>query len=124
MKVLNAFKILSSNKPPFTNVINKFIIEFNEEFAYEIFNTSINDFLSDNLGIFADIRNLYDIDIHADKYELVVAGQYDNINGWEAELAPAIEPSEKTLFEYFGDDVYYLSFYLRPILSPQNLENQ
>lgn len=46
--------------------------------------------------------------------EIVEAGQYNNVNGWSPELAPALEPSDDiTLHQKYG--VYWknISFYLR-----------
>lgn len=119
MKITLDLKVLSSNKPPYSDNLEVITINIKQEQSiHEIKYNTITCFI-DRLFNMLSEYNL-NIDIHADKYELVVAGQYDNVNGWEPELAPALEPSEKTLLEYFGDDIYYLSFYLRPILSPQN----
>lgn len=122
MPIILEFKVLSSNRPPFINNAEVIIDETSDDCVDDFSNYSITDFLADKPFIFYKIKMNYGLNIK--NYELVVAGQYDNVNGWEPELAPALEPSEKTLLEYFGDDLNYLSFYLRPILSPQNLGNQ
>lgn len=122
MPIILEFKVLSSNRPPFINNSKAIRYGVIDEGMERFSNYSITEFLSDKHFIFFKIK--VNSGLNMDKYELVVAGQYDNINGWEPELAPALEPSEKTLLEYFGDDLNYLSFYLRPILSPQNSENQ
>ena len=118
MPIIMEFKVLSSNRPPFMNDPEVIIDETSDDCVDDFSNYSIADFLADKPFIFYKIKMNYGLNIK--NYELVVAGQYDNVNGWEPELAPALEPSEKTLLEYFGDDLNYLSFYLRPILFPQN----
>ncbi len=122
MPIILEFKVLSSNRPPFMSDPEVIIDETSDDCVDDFSNYSITEFLSDKTFIFYKIKINYGLNIK--NYELAVAGQYDNLNGWEPELAPALEPSEKTLLEYFGDDLNYLSFYLRPILSPQNLGNQ
>ena len=48
-------------------------------------------------------------------YEIVEAGQYDNINSPYPELAPAIISSEKSLKEVYNNFKEF-SFYLRPVI--------
>jgi nitric oxide synthase oxygenase domain/subunit len=51
------------------------------------------------------------------KIEIVEAGQYDNVNGRDAELAPALEPnSDTTLRQKYGDNIKHKAFYIRPKL--------
>lgn len=47
--------------------------------------------------------------------EIVKAGQFNNPNGRDPELAPALNNSDYTLYEYFQDDIYYgrIAFYIR-----------
>jgi len=47
--------------------------------------------------------------------EIVETGQCDNINGIDAEQAPALEPSDETLEERFGSRHILPSFYIRII---------
>lgn len=48
-------------------------------------------------------------------YEIVEAGQYDNINSPYPELAPAIISSQKSLKEVYNN-FREISFYLRPVI--------
>ena len=48
-----------------------------------------------------------------DNVEIVETGQYDNINGIDAEKAPALEHSDTTLEERFGCRNSLPSFYIR-----------
>jgi hypothetical protein len=51
------------------------------------------------------------------KIEIVEAGQFDNVNGHHAELAPALnENSDTTLREKYGDRIQRTAFYIRPKL--------
>lgn len=52
--------------------------------------------------------------------EVVEAGNPDNINGHDAELAPALIPSNDTLRQIYGDRHQYTAFYIRLIQSHQN----
>ena len=47
--------------------------------------------------------------------EIIETGQCDNINGTDAEQAPALEPSDETLEERFGSRHILPSFYIRII---------
>jgi len=47
--------------------------------------------------------------------EIIETGQCDNINGRDAEQAPALEPSDETLEERFGSRHILPSFYIRII---------
>jgi hypothetical protein len=53
--------------------------------------------------------------------EIVIAGQYDNINGRDAELAPAIQPSNTLLSEFYRNTLMNTSFYIRKISNNLNL---
>ncbi len=49
--------------------------------------------------------------------EIVEAGQFDNVNGRHAELAPALNKnSELTLREKYRDNIKNIAFYIRPKL--------
>jgi len=57
------------------------------------------------------------IDNNSYKIEIVEAGQFNNINGRDAELAPALDPNaEITLREKYGDRIERTVFYIRPKL--------
>lgn len=45
--------------------------------------------------------------------EIIEAGQYDNISGQHAELAPALIPSNDTLRQIYRNRFNYISFYIR-----------
>jgi hypothetical protein len=64
------------------------------------------------------------------KIEIVESGQFDNINGSDAELAPALESCETTLREKYGEKIKYVSFYIRqkldieiPEINSNNIHN-
>jgi hypothetical protein len=51
------------------------------------------------------------------KIAIVEAGQFDNVNGHDAELAPALNKnSDITLREKYGDNIKNIAFYIRPKL--------
>jgi len=51
------------------------------------------------------------------KIEIVETGQFDNANGRDAELAPALDPSSIiTLRAKYGDNIKNVAFYIRPKL--------
>lgn len=51
------------------------------------------------------------------KIEIVEAGQFDNVNGHNAELSPALNQNEEvTLREKYGDNLKHKAFYIRPKL--------
>ena len=45
--------------------------------------------------------------------EIVEAGQYDNVNGRDAELAPALQPSNVLLCEIYENTYKNIAFYIR-----------
>ena len=49
--------------------------------------------------------------------EIVEAGQYDNINGFNPELAPALQPSNVLLCEIYENIYKNITFYIRKIPS-------
>lgn len=71
----------------------------------------------------------FGIDRNSYKIEIVEAGQFNNVNGRDAELAPALDPNmEITLREKYGDNLKNKAFYIRPklfITIPENMtENE
>ena len=59
----------------------------------------------------------FGINCNSYKIEIVEAGQFDNINGRDAELAPALDPnSDTTLRQKYGDNIKHKAFYIRPKL--------
>lgn len=48
-----------------------------------------------------------------DNLYIIEAGQFNNINGRDAELAPAIEPSDIKIKDYFNKRLKTTSFYVR-----------
>ena len=74
---------------------------------------SIMDFIS-------DIKNRVRTDFYIEStedVEIVAAGNPDNINGHDAELAPPLEPSINTVREIYGNRhtniAFYIAFYIR-----------
>ena len=56
----------------------------------------------------------FSIDSNSYKIEIVEAGQFNNVNGRDAELAPALnETSNITLREKYGDNIKHKAFYIR-----------
>ena len=59
----------------------------------------------------------FGINSNSYKIEIVESGQFDNINGRHAELAPALDPnSDTTLRQKYGDNIKHKAFYIRPKL--------
>ena len=59
----------------------------------------------------------FGINCNSYKIEIVEAGQFDNVNGRDAELAPALNPNEEvTLRDKYGDNIKHKAFYIRPKL--------
>jgi hypothetical protein len=59
----------------------------------------------------------FGINSNSYKIEIVESGQFDNINGRDAELAPALDPnSDTTLRQKYGDNIKHKAFYIRPKL--------
>ena len=44
---------------------------------------------------------------------IVEAGQYNNVNGYDPELAPAIQPSDETLKERYNGKYQRVGFFIR-----------
>ena len=68
------------------------------------------NYVKDKIRVDFDIDNNYDI-------EIVKAGNPDNINGHDAELAPALEPSDTSIRENFNN-YKQIAFYIRKINRP------
>ena len=68
------------------------------------------NYVKDKIRVDFDIDNNYDI-------EIVKAGNPDNINGHDAELAPELEPSDTTIREEFNN-YKQIAFYIRKIIRP------
>jgi hypothetical protein len=59
----------------------------------------------------------FGINSNSYKIEIVETGQFDNVNGHNAELAPALDPnSDTTLRQKYGDNIKHKAFYIRPKL--------
>ena len=74
---------------------------------------SMNNFINyvkDKIRVDFNIDNNYDI-------EIVKAGNPDNINGHDSELAPALEPSDTSIREEFNN-YKQIAFYIRKIIRP------
>ena len=68
------------------------------------------NYVKDKIRVDFDIDNNYDI-------EIVKAGNPDNINGHDAELAPELEPSDTSIREKFNN-YKQIAFYIRKIIRP------
>ena len=70
----------------------------------------------------------FGIDRNSYKIEIVEAGQFNNANGRDAELAPALDPTSGiTLRSKYGDNIKNVAFYIRPKLFiniPENIHNE
>ena len=78
-------------------------------------NITISQFIDD---IKMRARGDFDLTDNED-IEIVIVGQYDNINGRDAELAPALQPSNTLLSEFYRNTLMNTSFYIRKI--PNNI---
>lgn len=73
-------------------------------------------------------RTDFNINLNYD-IEIVEAGQFNNVNGRDAEVAPELENSNMTIREKLGDRYKYTAFYIRPVicgrlrLEQPNIEN-
>jgi len=69
-------------------------------------NTTITDFIQD-----MKVKVRKDFHFNSNVYiEFVKCGQYNNVNGYEPELAPALENSSQKLYQVFDKDC---TFYIR-----------
>jgi len=69
------------------------------------------NYVKDKIRVDFNIDNNYDI-------EIVKAGNPDNINGHDAELAPALEATNYTILQTYGDSYKQTAFYIRKIDRP------
>jgi hypothetical protein len=69
------------------------------------------NYVKDKIRVDFNIDNNYDI-------EIVKAGNPDNINGHDAELAPALEATNFTILQTYGDNYKQIAFYIRKINRP------
>ena len=83
-------------------------------------NSKISEFIND-----IKTRARVDFNINNDEdVEIVEAGQFDNINGRNAEMAPALQPSEYTLKDLYEHNYKNTAFYIRPFIRHRlNLEH-
>jgi hypothetical protein len=73
------------------------------------------NYVKDKIRVDFDIDNNYDI-------EIVKAGNPDNINGHDAELAPALEATNYTILQTYGDNYKQTAFYIRKINRPLRID--
>lgn len=74
-------------------------------------NSTMTNFI---LNIKKRIRENFNISENFD-IEIIEAGQYHNANGRDAELAPALTPSDTTLIQKYRNTYKDISFYIRKI---------
>jgi hypothetical protein len=90
-----------------------FKIAYTEKTIYYRFspNISIKNFIET-----VRYKAKIDFQLNDDKnIEVIEAGQFENINGRDAELAPALIPYNETLREIYGNNYNNTAFYLRII---------
>ncbi len=86
------------------------MIDTTQTIYYDIeLNSTITSFI---LNIKNKVRENFNID-NNNAIDIVEAGQFDNINGRDAELAPALEPSNLTLLQKYENTYKQTSFYIR-----------
>ena len=72
--------------------------------------TEFINYVKDKIRVDFNIDNNCDI-------EIVESGQPNNVNGRDAEVASALEYSNTTIIEKYGDNYKYIAFYVRPVLT-------
>ena len=72
--------------------------------------TEFINYVKDKIRVDFNIYNNCDI-------EIVESGQPNNVNGRDAEVASALEYSNTTIIEKYGDNYKYIAFYVRPVLT-------
>ena len=86
------------------------MVDTSQTIYYDIdINSTIACFI---LNIKNKIRENFNIDNNY-AIDIVEAGQFNNINGRDAELAPALEPSNLTLLQKYENNYKQTSFYIR-----------
>lgn len=61
---------------------------------------------------FGFLERYNDADKCIKNLDIIEAGQFNNINGHDAELAPALEPSEILFKDYFNKRINHTAFYI------------
>jgi|LakMenE18May11ns_1017448.scaffolds.fasta_scaffold9258454_1 hypothetical protein len=89
-------------KLAYTNQTIYYNIDLNSTMTSFILNTKHR--IRENLNISEN----YDI-------EIIEAGQYNNVNGRDAELAPALTLTDTTLIEKYRNNYKDIAFYIRKI---------
>ena len=85
-------------------------IDTSQTIYYDIeLNSTIASFI---LNVKNKVRENFNIDNNY-AIDIVEAGQFNNINGPDAELAPALEPSNLTLLQKYENNYKQTSFYIR-----------
>ena len=107
----------------FTSVIesnNKYNIQIFQYVKAEQWDLLLEFILKNNIDYsIRDNSNIYLLEyaINFNKIEIVEAGQFNNVNGRDAELAPALNPNSGiTLGDKYGDNLKNKAFYIRPKL--------
>ena len=86
------------------------MVNTSQTIYYDIeLNLTITSFI---LDIKNKVRENFNIDNNY-AIDIVEAGQFNNINGHDAELAPALEPSNLTLLQKYENNYKQTSFYIR-----------
>ena len=86
------------------------MVDTSQTIYYDIeLNSTITSFI---LNIKNKVRENFNIDNNY-AIDIVEAGQFNNINGRDAELAPALEPSNLTLLQKYENNYKQTSFYIR-----------
>jgi len=99
---------------------NEMIYQFNFKIPYMEFTHHISFNSSLTITQFIElcdsnfIREYFNIH---DNYNVEIVEAGNNING-DAELAPALQPSQETLREKYGNNYNYVAFYIRPVYGP------
>ena len=74
-------------------------------------NITIRQFIDD---IKMKVRGDFNLKDNED-IEIIMAGQYYNVNGRDAELAPAIQPSNIRMSKFYRNNLKSTAFYIRKI---------
>ena len=88
------------------------LVYTNQTIYYDIdLNSTMTNFI---LNTKNRIRENFDIPDNYD-IEIIEVGQYNNANGRDAELAPALTPSDTTLIQKYRNTYKNTAFYVRKI---------
>ena len=78
---------------------------------YEVnINATMEEFLTIIKELIANILGVYN---QQQDFHIIEAGQFNNINGRDAELAPELQPSNILFKDYFGKRINTTAFYIR-----------